>query len=179
MTRQNNNIPAASTNDSSTARNPRYVIADGQKVYLTREEQKEWDRMINHVRYRARRDKICGQPNYHRCCGDCGLCPYRVQGKSISTDSETFGGGFASGKYSPVQKVRTPEEIVMANESCRLIYAKAAEMYKNGDRILYMKLVEERSTYEIADALGMPQTTVNKYVNRLLAYIREHRDEFI
>lgn len=67
----------------------------------------------------------------------------------------------------------------MARESCRLIYEKAASMYKNGDHILRMKLVEERSTYDIATELGMPQTTVNKYVNRLLAYIREHRDEFI
>ena len=135
--------------------------------------------MINRVRYRARRDKSCGQPDYHRCCGDCGICPYRVQGNSLSTDHEAYGDGFASGRLSPAQKIRTPEEIVMANESCRLIYAKAAAMYKHGDRILYLKLVEDRSTYEIADELGMPQTTVNKYVNRLLAYIREHREEFI
>lgn len=161
-------------------RKPRYVLVEGQKIYLTPEEQREWDKMINKVRYRARKDKSCGQPDYHRCFGDCGTCPYHVEGKVLSTDdTKSCGTGFATGPNSPAQKSRSPESIVIEQESCNRIYAKAAELYKHGDRILYMKTVEERSTYEIAQELGMPQTTVNKYVNRLLAYIREHRDEFI
>lgn len=164
---------------TAETRKPRHVLVDGQKVYLTQEEQKEWDKLINQARYRARRDKACRQANYHRCFGDCGTCPHYGQGAVLSTDHEAYGDGFATGKYSPASQALSPEEEFITKETCRLIYEKAASMYKNGDRILHMKLVEERSTYDIAAELGMPQTTVNKYVNRLLAYIREHRDEFI
>ena len=67
----------------------------------------------------------------------------------------------------------------MESETCRIIYREAARLVKNGDRILYLKAVEERTTYEIAAELDMPQTTVNKYLNKLLKHIREHREELL
>ena len=37
----------------------RYVWIAGKKVYLNPELQKEWDKLINKERYRARQEKIC------------------------------------------------------------------------------------------------------------------------
>lgn len=39
----------------------RYVWIAGKKVYLNPELQKEWDKLINKERYRARQEKICGR----------------------------------------------------------------------------------------------------------------------
>lgn len=47
----------------------RYVWIAGKKVYLNSELQKEWDKLINKERYRARQEKICGQADYRRCAG--------------------------------------------------------------------------------------------------------------
>ncbi len=55
----------------------RYVWIAGKKVYLNSELQKEWDKLINKERYRARQEKICGQADYRRCSGDCFVCPWR------------------------------------------------------------------------------------------------------
>ena len=157
----------------------RYVPINGQKVHLTPEEQRAYDQMINHERYRARKNKSCSQPDYHKCRGDCAVCPYHVYGTTVSVDDETYDDGNARRNKTPLLTSPAPDESISAKDSCRRIYRKADELYKNGARILYMKTVEGRSTYEISEELGMPQTTVNKYVNRLLAYLREHREDFI
>lgn len=57
----------------------RYVWIAGKKVYLNPELQKEWDKLINKERYRARQEKICGQADYRRCSGDCFVCPWRKE----------------------------------------------------------------------------------------------------
>jgi hypothetical protein len=59
----------------------RYVWIAGKKVYLNPELQKEWDKLINKERYRARQEKICGQADYRRCNGDYG------QGSALSPAS--------------------------------------------------------------------------------------------
>jgi len=152
----------------------RYVLVAGQKVYLNREQQQAWDQMITRERHRAWKEGTCRQSNYHHCFGDCAVCPYHIQGQNLSYDD-----AIATKQDNISPEDRAPEDIIIEKETCRQIYAKAAELYKNGDRILYLKAVEGRSTYEIAKELDMPHTTVNKYFNRLLQYLREHRDEFI
>ena len=153
---------------------PRYVLVEGQKVYLNHEQQQAWDQLISKERYRARKERTCMQTNYHHCFGDCAICPYHRKGQNLSYDD-----AIATKQDNISPEDRAPEDIIIEREVCRQIYAKAAELYKNGDRILYLKAVEGRSTYEIAKELDMPHTTVNKYFNRLLQYLREHRDEFI
>lgn len=63
----------------------RYVWIAGKKVYLNPELQKEWDKLINKERYRARQEKICGQADYRRCNGDCFVCPWRKEIKCFWT----------------------------------------------------------------------------------------------
>ena len=77
----------------------RYVWIAGKKVYLNPELQKEWDKLINKERYRARQEKICGQADYRRCNGDCFVCPWRKEGIVVSYETEHFAEGF--GKRLP------------------------------------------------------------------------------
>lgn len=158
---------------------PRYILVDNQKVFLNPEQQKAWDKFINDVRNRARREGSCGQPNYHLCFGDCETCPHRIQGKVLSSDDERYGDGYAAGKNRVLYQPKSPEEIVIGGETQRDIYTAAARLVKNGDRILRLSTVDGLSTYEIGKELGMPQTTVNKYLKKVLAFLREHRAEFI
>lgn len=165
-------------NTENTARN-RYVLVNDQKVYLNREQQQAWDEFINTVRNRARREGRCGQPDYHKCFGDCETCPYQIQGVILSTDDERYGDGYAAGDNRALYQTKTPEEILVSGETERSIYTTAAKLVKNGDRILRMSAVDGLSTHEIGRELGMPQATVFKYLNKVLSYLREHRSEFI
>lgn len=72
----------------------RYVWIAGKKVYLNPELQKEWDKLINKERYRARQEKICGQADYRRCNGDCFVCPWRKEGIVVSYETEHFDPWF-------------------------------------------------------------------------------------
>lgn len=74
----------------------RYVWIAGKKVYLNPELQKEWDKLINKERYRARQEKICGQADYRRCNGDCFVCPWRKEGIVVSYETEHFAEGFGN-----------------------------------------------------------------------------------
>ena len=59
------------------------------------------------------------------------------------------------------------------------LYHTAGLRERNGDQILQLYLEEGLSTYKIADRIGMRQTTVNDELKRLLAYIRDHRDDIL
>lgn len=89
----------------------RYVWIAGKKVYLNPELQKEWDKLINKERYRARQEKICGQADYRRCNGDCFVCPWRKEGIVVSYETEHFAEGF--GKYQQALRHGATLEIIM------------------------------------------------------------------
>lgn len=98
----------------------RYVWIAGKKVYLNPELQKEWDKLINKERYRARQEKICGQADYRRCNGDCFVCPWRKEGIVVSYETEHFAEGFgndnAARGYGVVNCESTLEEKYIAEE---------------------------------------------------------------
>ncbi len=89
----------------------RYVWIAGKKVYLNPELQKEWDKLINKERYRARQEKICGQADYRRCNGDCFVCPWRKEGIVVSYETEHFAEGF--GIYQQALRHGATLEIIM------------------------------------------------------------------
>ena len=118
----------------------RYVWIAGKKVYLNPELQKEWDKLINKERYRARQEKICGQADYRRCNGDCFVCPWRKEGIVVSYETEHFAEGF--GKYQQALRHGATLEIIMsispalangfsASRGERRIYKKRKRRIKN------------------------------------------------
>ena len=157
----------------------RYLVIDGQRVPLTDELQKLYNKEINDARNRARREHSCANPDYHSCHGDCARCKHHVQGNVLSMDDERYAAGFATGVNAPVNAVRTPEDIYCAKEAVRDLYAAAARVVKNGDRILHMTYVDKLSTYEIARELSLSQRTAYNYQKKVIDYIKAHRSEFV
>lgn len=166
---------AANTRETVSAH---YLVIDGQRVPLTDELQKLYNKEINDARNRARREHSCACSNPADCHGDCNRCPHHVQGIVLSTDDERYGDGYSAGVNRAVHQTRTPEEIYMMRESLSEVMSAAAGLAKNGDAIL-LRRAEGLSEYQIAKELGMPRTTVEKYLNKIMKYLKEHRSDFI
>ena len=166
----------ANTHETESSR---YIVINGQRVPLTDDLQRLYNKEINDARNRARREHSCANPDYRNCHGDCALCRYHVQGNILSTDDERYAAGFAVGENAPVNTVRTPEEIYCAKESVRDLYDAAARVVKNGDRILHMTYVDKLSTYEIARELSLSQRTAYNHQKKIIDYIKAHRSDFV
>lgn len=144
----------------------RYVWIAGKKVYLNPELQKEWDKLINKERYRARQEKICGQADYRRCNGDCFVCPWRKEGIVVSYETEHFAEGFgndnAARGYGVVNCESTLEEKYIAEERyntlCARIYRYADSAYPDGAKIIACYLngetLERTASYGQGSALS-------------------------
>lgn len=104
----------------------RYVWIAGKKVYLNPELQKEWDKLINKERYRARQEKICGQADYRRCNGDCFVCPWRKEGIVVSYETEHFAEGF--GKYQQALRHGATLEIIMTALEAAKVLSRGRKM---------------------------------------------------
>ena len=74
----------------------RYVTVEGQRVYLTPEQQAVWDKEIRRARTIAQKEGTCGQPDYHFCSGDCLECRWHVEGKFVSIDEQNNGSGVSN-----------------------------------------------------------------------------------
>ena len=163
----------------------RYVWIAGKKVYLNPELQKEWDKLINKERYRARQEKICGQADYRRCNGDCFVCPWRKEGIVVSYETEHFAEGFgndnAARGYGVVNCESTLEEKYIAEERyntlCARIYRYADSAYPDGAKIIacYRNGETLEST---AKELHLTVRAVHYRLHQMLKYIREHRSTF-
>lgn len=155
-----------------------HITINGQPVPLTDELQKLFNKEINDARNRARREHSCTCTNPSDCHGDCGLCRFHTQGIVLSTDDERYGDGFSTGVNRSVRRTPTPEEVFMARESLAAVMRTAAELAENGDTILMMK-AEGLSEYQIASKLGLPRTTVQRRLNKILKVLNEHRSDYI
>ena len=114
----------------------RYVIVEGQKVYLSAEQQKIWDKFINDARNEARRTGSCGQPDYHLCDGDCIACRWHHEGKITSLQDQNHGrdeGNLSEAAFYGANYVPTPEDLMIERErlsSLRAnIYSYAHDAY--------------------------------------------------
>ena len=165
----------ANTHDSVSSH---FLVIDGQRVPLTDELQKLYNREIYTARNRARREHSCACTNYKECNGDCSLCRYHKQGIVLSTDDERYGDGYSAGTNKAVEQVLSAEDEFMAKESLAAVMRTAANLVKNGDTILLMK-AEGQSERQIAAELGLPRTTIQRQLNKLIKYLNEHRSDYI
>jgi len=157
-----------------------YLVIDGRKVFLTEEERKVWKEMINRNRRYARNFGTCGQADYRKCQGDCAQCPHTKAGAFIYIDDhERYGDGFAKGEFAPAQQEATPEERAADSDAWSWLYASADRIVDKGEIILRLHLEDGLSTHQISHRTGIAKSTVNDRLNKLLAFIREHRDDLI
>lgn len=160
----------------SSNKQTRYVLVDGQKVYLNQEQQKAWDKMINDVRNEARRRGSCGQPNYHLCFGDCEQCPWYRQGRIEGyLEGNTADGNLITSANAGSMSME--QALCYQDTVDRLLqYARNAEV--QGEEILRMRLLDEMPIRQIASELGLSKTVVERRLHRMLTYIRTHADHF-
>lgn len=164
---------------SQESKSTRYIPVNGQKVYLTKPQQQAYDKMINDVRHAAREEGRCGQPDYHKCFGDCGTCPYQTWGKFVSVDDDDYVEKSESGEYQRSNSAPSLESAVLGEIMWEELYHMARERERNGDKILRLYFEEGLSGLKIAARLGMPESTVKDELRRLLKFIRENRDELL
>lgn len=157
-----------------------YVTVGGKAVALTEDQRKAWNKMINDTRRYARSFGTCGQPDYRKCCGDCAQCAFQRLGAFISTDvCDKYSDGFAEGPLAPFDPSPTPEDSVVSKDTWEWLYTQADKLAARGKDILSLHLEEGLSERKIGERLGIPWPTVHSRLNKLLAFIHEHREDLI
>ena len=157
-----------------------YAVVDGKRIPLTPEQRRAWNEMVNRNRRYARNFGTCGQADYRRCCGDCGTCPYKTEGAFIyADDRERYADGFASGKLAPANPGKSVEQFVEDSDTWSWLYREADRTVRRGRDILCLYFEEGLSAHQIADRTGIAKSTVVDRLNKLLAFIREHRDDLV
>ena len=156
-----------------------YIKVGNQKVEVSDEVIKFQDRMINRTYHEARKIRACSCPSYRQCRGECAACRWQTEGAFISYDNESVGSCISSARdaylFNPAANPRDPFEIVAERELFENACRRAGEICEKGDVILRMNY-EKYSTHEIADAIGVPQKTVYRRLQRILADLRDNRE---
>lgn len=149
------------------------IKIQGIGVSAAPELVKEWNAYINHVRYEARKMRTCSLTKYQLCCGDCYHCSWHRLGFTVPIDAEWAKKQFEQ------QMIRDDlESNCIRKLTCQEIYQKAAELYEDGDLILYYYTVEALSIAEIGRRIGAPRETVRYRIKKIMEWMQEHRDEF-
>ena len=156
-----------------------YVCINGEKVPVTYAQRKGWYEMVNNTRRYARTFKTCGQADFRKCCGDCGLCAYKREGLLISMDDPyQFGKEHSCGGSPPDASSLTAEEEVLKQETREWLYQEAEKIVTRGGEILYLKIEIGLSAHQISMETGIAKTTVVGRIRKLIRFIREHKEEF-
>ena len=153
----------------------RYLKAGHTQIPVTEEVYLAAARWKENERYRARRDGRCGQPNYRRCSGDCGMCPWQQEGFRMLSFAKAFGDDFAMEPPEP----SSPgiEEIVAGKLLLEKLYRALDALIPDGARVFRMR-AHKYTEREIARALGVKaQSTLNSRIQKMDAFIRAHRKE--
>ncbi len=157
-----------------------YVTIDGKVVTLTDEQRKAWNKMVNDARRYARDFGACGQPDYRKCFGDCSLCRFQREGGFVYVDDhDRYIDGFANGRQTPAYSQKSPDQQVADEEAWEWLYREADITVKHGRDILFLSFQEGLSAHQIANRTGIAKSTVVDRLNKLLAFIRDHRDDLI
>ena len=158
----------------------RYAIIDGKKISLSTEQQKAWYDMVNKVRRYARNFGTCAQPDFRKCYGDCSLCPFQCEGTFVyADDHDRYMDGFATGKYAPAYHQKSVAQQIEEEDTWNWLYHEADKTVKRGRDILYLSFQEGLSAHQIANRTGIAKSTVVDRLNKLLAFIREHREDLV
>jgi len=160
-----------------------YIPIDHKLIPVSEDVWKVHSRQIANERAKARRDNKCGQPNYHKCSGDCGHCPWVLEGHNMLSYDKAFGRAEGEDEINPVDNIvdsNSPliEDIVADRDLlCRLMQ-KLDDLVPNGGRIIQM-LMDEYSDREMVMALNLKsQSTLNYRKNKVKAYMRDHWSDY-
>lgn len=159
-----------------------YIPVDGILIEVDEAVYKLHARAIANERARARRNHKCGQPDFRKCHGDCGYCPWQMEGTNMLSYKKAFGVEAADipSDLPPNIPQNAPllEDIVADRQLLADLFRKMDELVPDGGRIIQM-LMDEYSEREIAHALGISsQSTLNYRTRKLKKYLRENWNDY-
>lgn len=155
----------------------RYIKIGHELVAVNEEVYKEYTRWKENLRYRARRDGKCGQPDYSRCSGDCLTCRWYQEGYRMLSLHKVLGEQFENETPDLSNTAPIMEDIVADRLLLEELYRKLDELIPDGSRVFRLR-AENYSEREIARKLGIKsQSTLNYRIRKMDAFIREHRAE--
>lgn len=156
-----------------------YIPVNGELIEVSEEIYREYNRAIANERAHARREHKCGQPDYRKCRGDCGLCPWVQEGTNMLSFSKAFGKEAMDGDDNPLYYIpdlssQLIDDIVAEREEMRALTQKLDALVPDGGSIVKM-LMDGHSEREIAHALGVSrQSTINYRTRKIKAYLQAH-----
>ena len=152
----------------------RYLEAYGTKVVVTEEMFQVVFRQINRTRYVAHLEDRCGQPNFRKCKGDCGMCPYQKQGVRRVWFS------YVSDEAACVEAVtqESAEDLLLREEMWHQVYKLADKAVEFGSEILRMRIEQQFSMKQIAQELGLTVSHVEYKLRRIYTVLKKHSEIF-
>lgn len=152
----------------------RYIRLDNHIIPLTKEMYRACVAFVNSERKHARALHACTQPNYTRCCGNCGQCRWTSVGSRYELDAYNDGNtrleeiACASG-MNPI------EDYVISKMLCSAVYEFASQIVRDGALILYLYAEEGQSVRAIAEVLHISKTAAHYRLSKVIAAIQENR----
>lgn len=149
-----------------------FLVVNGEKVEVSEKVYKAHRAEIDIVRYRARFEKCCAQPNRLYCSGDCLKCRWHISGCL-----ESYEGAYLEHNLSLPTNDNVETE-VLSKLTMQKVYQKADELVKDGAVILQMRFEQQLSAREIAKKLGVSHFTINSRIKLMLTFLRKHYKKF-
>lgn len=155
----------------------RYIKIGHELVAVNEEVYKEYTRWKENLRYLARRDGKCGQPDYSRCSGDCLTCRWYQEGYRMLSLHKVLGEQFENETPNLGSTAPSMEDIIADRLLLEQLYRQLDELIPDGSRVFRLR-AENYSEREIARKLGIKaQSTLSYRIRKMDAFIRAHRAE--
>ena len=148
-----------------------YIKVKGQKIQVSQDIHKVALQYKDSIRYQAIVEERCGQNNFHYCTGDCSRCGCQLQGILEPIDYDIFD------KDLSMADLQSPEELLMIDETWKLIYQFANKATKNGSDIVNLYFRERSSIRQIATQLDLASSTVEYRINRILVELKKNYEK--
>lgn len=149
-----------------------FVNLRGNHVAVSYEVYQLFRQENNRIRKQARAEFRCSQENYAFCHGDCQDCPWHTEGLLMSISEVGPDGNLSLASDQNV------EEEVLSRLTMEEVYADADRIVSDGACLLRLRCEEGLSNREIADALGMSHTLVNKRMRILINRLRARAKKY-
>ena len=128
-----------------------YLTINRERIPVSESVIKAVHKENNHVRYIARREQRCAQPNYSLCRGDCQLCRWKCMG--IIENFEE-----AEARYNLVDDTDIEADFLL-KDTINEIMQFANKVTESGATLLTMHYMQHRSKREIARLMHIPAST--------------------
>ena len=155
----------------------RYIKVNRDLVPVSEEVYQTASRWKERARDHARRSGSCGQNDYHRCNGDCAVCPWQQAGHRTVSLNTLLGDEHENETTFVSESQPLIDDIVSDKLMLEQLYQQLDQLIPNGARVFQMR-ANNYTEREIARALGIKaQSTLNYRIRKMDDYIRTHREE--